>query len=283
MKKILNLILISSILISINISAQSSKLLLPEQNNSFVKKNIQIDDINHYYYIYRKEKLAGRRDLVVLFHGGRNNAIEFLNNSALYQDIIQSNNDLLVFQSIDDNNWYKSKDVNEKFVKLILNFYSQQNIYKNIKLIGYVEGGTFSYDLICNGSIKSEDIHSVFLVNSTINKKCEINKKIKHNLIYGSEMKINAIDNNYFSNFDEINDFFYKNINCKKSSDFIYNGASYDPIYMLKFNLNCEVPEALSIYKVEGMGRNMPMTNHHVLPDFEGNHLKSFVFYKLLE
>lgn len=280
MKKIISLILIT---LSISINASITTDLEVQKSNGILKKIYKYEDIEHFFYIRRDPTQTKAKDFFIFFHGGRNNAIDFIENIAMYGDIIKNDDHFMIFQSYENNNFLEEKKLNMKMVKEIYNFFEKRSGYKNIYIVGYAEGATFAYDFICENNIY---VSKFISVNGSFNTKCNLNNKNKTNIIHfnGEYMDYSYYKNdNYLNNYNEIEKKLLNLKNCTVRGENIIQGNQFDITFLKEKMLNCEIGDSLRLINMAGMGRTFPYTNNKILEDFEGNHLKNFIFFDFIK
>ena len=276
MKKIIT----SLFLFLVFLNNANSSEIITKKEGVFIKKEISLGSIKHYYFSHFSSDVK-RRDLYIVFPGSKGDAEEFMMATGFHNKIINNNENLIVFDSYKSDDWYKYKSVNDKVVDSVLKEVYNK-VYDDIHLVGYAEGATYMNEMVCSNKYGADFIWNV---NGTIKKDCEINKLITYSLVYGESMDISNYESNYYTNYENfINEWILKRgKGCKKLTEQIKYGNRFSEAYINQFLFKCDTRNKSNIFKMVGVGRNFPGSSKTDIESFNGRTVGNIDFYDFLE
>lgn len=282
MKKILSLISASLLLITQQSIASDDYLftdsydIIPKDTNRMINKQIYLKpDIKTNFFI-RINSFPSRNTLFVLFHGGKNNAIEFMQNTDLHSRINKEEYDFLLMPSYNSKDYISNYKENEIILNAVLN--GLRGSYQRVVFLGYAEGGTFMTQYYCNNkdSRNIQRLRNMWNINGTIPKDCSISEDINYNLLYGTKMDLGAYykDNEFYTDYKELS----KNLsgNCNIEGYSTIHGSSMSEVYLEQASLRCKEPNDVNMFRAINMERNFPYTNKLELEGFQGAEIPNF-------
>ena len=227
MKKVINLLCLTIILISCS-SEQESSSLTQGLNNQI----LNYDGVDREYLQYIPSTYDGSNKLPVLlnFHGFGSSASDYMQYTDM-TSLAESEGFVLVYPQGSDLNgsphWNaalkggdnKSNADDLGFIEALINKLSNQNLIDNKRVyaIGYSNGGMMSYAMACH---KSNLVAAIASVSGTMLyiSNCEPNRSIPLLNIHGTEdptLPYNG--NNYYNSVDDALNFWNTNNNSDPS------------------------------------------------------------------
>ena len=282
-KKLIYLLLISIIsFVSIANSDNEEYLfsdrydIIPKERNKIINKKIYLKpDIKTNFYI-RINSFPDRDTLIVLFHGGKNSAVEFMQNTNLHGRIVEEGYDFLLVPSYGSKDYISEYKNNEVVMNSIMRELNSH--YRKIVFLGYAEGATYMTKYYCNNQDKSETRRVMYIwnINGTIPKDCQINNNVNYNILYGTKMELS----NYYSKDDYYTDYgelsSYLAGTCSIDGYSVNHGSSSNDVYLEQAVLGCNEENNVNIFRAINMERNFPYTNKLEMIGFKGDEIPNF-------